>query len=52
MIKIALITEGITDQFVIKPIIINYYKDFEFRFTPIQPPIDETDKQAGFWRLG
>ncbi len=48
MIKIALITEGVTDQFVIKPIIENYYKDKEFRFTPIQPPVDETDKQTGF----
>ena len=47
MIKIALITEGVTDQFVIKPIIENYYKDEEFRFTPI-PDVDETDKQAGF----
>lgn len=47
MIKIALITEGVTDQFVIKPIIENYYKDEEFRFTPI-PDVDETDKQAGY----
>ena len=48
MIKIALITEGVTDQFIIKPIIENYFKDTEFRFTPIQPPVDETDKQASF----
>ena len=48
MTKIALITEGVTDQFIIKPIIENYYKDTEFRFTPIQPPVDETDKQSGF----
>ncbi len=48
MIKIALITEGVTDQFIIKPIIENYFKNAEFRFTPIQPPVDETDKQAGF----
>lgn len=48
MIKIALITEGVTDQFIIKPIIENYYKDIEFRFTPVQPPVDETDKQTDF----
>ena len=48
MIKIALITEGVTDQFIIKPIIENYYKDNEFRFTAIQPPVDETDKQTSF----
>ncbi len=48
MIKIALITEGVTDQFIIKPIIDNYFKDIEFRFTPVQPPVDETDRQAGF----
>lgn len=48
MIKIALITEGVTDQFVIRPIIENYYKNMEFRFTSVQPPVDETDKQAGF----
>ncbi|MEN8121581.1 MAG: hypothetical protein ABFS35_14610 [Bacteroidota bacterium] len=48
MVKIALITEGVTDQFIIKPIIENYFKDTEFRFTPVQPPVDETDKQTNF----
>lgn len=48
MIKVALITEGVTDQFIIKPIIENYCPKYEFRFTPIQPPVDETDKQTGF----
>ncbi|NJO91843.1 MAG: hypothetical protein HC831_24920 [Chloroflexia bacterium] len=44
----ALITEGVTDQFIIKPIIENYFPEYEFRFTPIQPPVDETDKQTDF----
>ncbi|MBN2892062.1 MAG: hypothetical protein JXL97_09360 [Bacteroidales bacterium] len=48
MIKVALITEGVTDQFVIKPIIENYFKDIDFKFNAIQPQIDETDKQDGF----
>ncbi len=48
MIKIALITEGITDQFIIKPIVENYFKDKEFKFNPIQPQQDETEKQKGF----
>ena len=48
MVKIALITEGVTDQFIIKPIIENYYKEKDFRFTPIQPLVDETDKQSNF----
>ncbi len=47
MIKIALITEGVTDQFIIKPIIENYFNNIEFKFNPI-PHVDETDKQAGF----
>ena len=47
MKKIALITEGVTDQFIIKPIIENYFKDEEFVFRPI-PDVDETDKQAGY----
>lgn len=48
MIKIALITEGVTDQFIIKPIIKNYFKDREFVFRPIVPNVDETDKQTSF----
>lgn len=48
MVKIALITEGITDQFIIKPIIKNCFKNIEFQFNSIQPPVDETDKQADF----
>ncbi len=48
MIKIALITEGITDQFIIRPIIENYFKDKEFKFNPIQPQQDETEKQKGY----
>ncbi len=48
MIKIALITEGVTDQFIIKPIIENYFKNIDFGFRPIQPPVDETDKQTDF----
>jgi len=47
MVKIALITEGITDQYVIKPIIENYFDSIDFVFNPITPPVDETDKQTG-----
>ena len=46
--KIALITEGITDQYIIKPIIENYFKEIDFKFNPISPIVDETDKQTGF----
>jgi hypothetical protein len=46
--KIALITEGITDQYIIKPIIENYFKEIDFKFNPISPSVDETDKQTGF----
>ncbi|MEA3443617.1 MAG: phage tail protein [Bacteroidota bacterium] len=48
MIKIGLITEGITDQFILKPIINNFWKKIEFDFREIQPRIDETDKQEGY----
>lgn len=48
MTKIALITEGITDQYIIRPIIENYFVDNDFAFRPISPCIDETDKQIGF----
>jgi len=48
MVKIALITEGVTDQFILKPIIENYFDNQEFHFNPISPPVDETDKQTGF----
>jgi len=48
MTKIALITEGITDQYIIRPIIENYFENKDFVFRPISPSIDETDKQTGF----
>lgn len=48
MIKIALITEGITDSFVIIPIVENYFKEKDFVFNPVQPQQDETEKQKGF----
>lgn len=48
MVKVGLITEGITDQFILKPIISNFSKEEEFRFNEIQPRIDETDRQEGF----
>jgi len=48
MVKIALISEGITDQLIIKPIVENYFKDIDFKFRPITPITDETDKQIGF----
>ena len=48
MVSIALITEGVTDQLIIKPIIESYYKDIDFRFKPIRPLVDETDMQTSF----
>ena len=48
MVKIGLITEGITDQFILKPIVRNYWKEIEIHFNEIQPRVDETDKQEGF----
>ena len=48
MLKIGLITEGITDQIILRPIIENYWKEAEFLFRPVQLRVDETDKQEGF----
>ncbi len=54
MISFGLITEGITDQFVIENILIGYFKgDDEIEFRELQPLRDETDenraKNYGGW---
>ncbi len=50
---VQLITEGITDQHVLKPIIKSVWPDEEFEFVPFPAVKDNTDKQGewGGWLL-
>lgn len=50
---VQLITEGITDQHVLKPIIMSIWPDEEFEFISFPRVNDATDKQAewGGWQL-
>jgi hypothetical protein len=50
MIKFALITEGHTDQIVIKSILAGYFNRSDLVIRPLQPEIDK-DKNSGGWTL-
>ncbi len=51
--NIALITEGGTDQIVLKPILETIFQENEVFFNAIQPTVDFTDRQTNFggWQL-
>jgi hypothetical protein len=51
--KVALITEGVTDQFVLKPIVECILEDDDISFNSLQPLVDEEAIQVGFggWEL-
>ena len=50
MIKFGLITEGYTDQIVIKSILCGYFNRSDLVIRPLQPKIDK-DKKSGGWTL-
>lgn len=50
MIKFGLITEGHTDQIVIKSILAGYFNRSDLVIRPLQPEIDK-DKNSGGWTL-
>ncbi len=50
MIKFGLITEGHTDQIVIKSILAGYFNRSDLVIRPLQPEIDK-DKNPGGWTL-
>lgn len=51
--NIALITEGVTDQIVIKPIVESIFEQEDIHFFPLQPTLDNTDRQSNFggWHM-
>jgi hypothetical protein len=51
--KVALITEGVTDQIVLKPIVECIMEDDDISFNSLQPLVDEEAIQVGFggWEL-
>jgi hypothetical protein len=42
--KFGLITEGVTDQIILKNILIGYFKDNDLIVRPLQPALDTTDE--------
>lgn len=51
--KIALITEGVTDQIILRPIIEAILENDDISFNSVQPLLDEQDMQMGYggWEL-
>lgn len=44
MLSFALVTEGLTDQIIIKNILFGFFNDPDIDINPLQPLRDETDR--------